>query len=67
MPIFVALSTFGGVNGAMMTTSRIFFVAGEEQQMPRVLAFLHIDKLTPMPAVIFTVRFLHYLFAYFDA
>lgn len=55
MSIFVALSTFGGVNGAMLTTSRIFFVAGEEKQMPRIMAFLHIHKLTPLPAVVFTV------------
>ena len=44
MSIFVALSTFGGVNGAMLTTSRIFFVAGEEQQMPRLMAFLQIHQ-----------------------
>uniref|UniRef100_A0A0R3TFZ2 Amino acid permease n=1 Tax=Rodentolepis nana TaxID=102285 RepID=A0A0R3TFZ2_RODNA len=57
MSIFVALSTFGGVNGAMLTTSRIFFVAGEESQMPRIMAFLHIHKLTPLPAVVFTAFF----------
>lgn len=57
MSIFVALSTFGGVNGAMLTTSRIFFVAGEEHQMPRIMAFLHIHKLTPLPAVVFTAFF----------
>lgn len=57
MSIFVALSTFGGVNGAMLTTSRIFFVAGEENQMPRIMAFLHIHKLTPLPAVVFTAFF----------
>eukprot|EP00108_Taenia_solium_P008936 TsM_000416100 transcript=TsM_000416100 gene=TsM_000416100 len=57
MSVFVALSTFGGVNGAMLTTSRIFFVAGEENQMPRVMAFLHIHKLTPLPAVVFTAFF----------
>ncbi|VDL89092.1 unnamed protein product [Schistocephalus solidus] len=57
MSIFVALSTFGGINGSMMSTSRMFFVAGEENQMPRILAFLHVHKLTPMPAVMFTSFF----------
>ncbi|KAM7541642.1 hypothetical protein Aperf_G00000032421 [Anoplocephala perfoliata] len=57
MSIFVAMSTFGGVNGAMLTTSRIFFVAGEERQMPSIMAFLHIHKLTPLPAVVFTAFF----------
>ncbi|KAA0199885.1 Large neutral amino acids transporter small subunit [Fasciolopsis buskii] len=54
MPIFVACSTFGGVNGTIMTTSRIFFVASQEKQMPRVCSFLHMDLLTPIPAVIIT-------------
>lgn len=54
MPIFVALSTFGGVNGAMMTTSRIFYVAGQEKQMPVLMGFLHMRRLTPVPAVVFT-------------
>uniref|UniRef100_A0A1I8FAL0 AA_permease domain-containing protein n=1 Tax=Macrostomum lignano TaxID=282301 RepID=A0A1I8FAL0_9PLAT len=35
MPIFVSLSTFGGVNGVLLTTtSRIFFVAAEEDATP---------------------------------
>lgn len=38
-----------------MTTSRIFFVASQEKQMPRVCSFLHMDLLTPIPAVIITV------------
>ncbi|KAH8872803.1 Large neutral amino acids transporter small subunit 1 [Schistosoma japonicum] len=54
MPIFVAFSTFGGVNGNMLTTSRIFFVASRESHMPKFISFLHKDKLTPIPAVIFT-------------
>ncbi|KAA3673559.1 uncharacterized protein DEA37_0000481 [Paragonimus westermani] len=54
MPIFVAFSTFGGVNGTIMTTSRIYFVASQENQMPKLLSFLHVDRLTPIPAVIFT-------------
>ncbi|CAH8856210.1 unnamed protein product [Trichobilharzia szidati] len=62
MPIFVAFSTFGGVNGNMLTTSRIFFVASQEGQMPKFISFIHKDKLTPIPAVIFTcVASLSYL------
>ncbi|CAH8527571.1 unnamed protein product [Schistosoma turkestanicum] len=63
MPIFVALSTFGGVNGAIMTTSRTFYVASQVNQMPKLLCFLHMDRLTPILAVIFTcVISLCYLF-----
>ncbi|CAL8086426.1 unnamed protein product [Calicophoron daubneyi] len=54
MSVFVALSCFGGCNGIIMTASRIFFVAGQEKQMPRLLALLHMKRLTPIPSVIFT-------------
>ncbi|THD23747.1 Large neutral amino acids transporter small subunit 2 [Fasciola hepatica] len=54
MPLFVAFSTFGGVNGSMLTASRVFFVASRENQMPQLVSFLHVDRLTPIPAVIFT-------------
>ncbi|TGZ70436.1 hypothetical protein CRM22_003194 [Opisthorchis felineus] len=51
MPIFVAFSTFGGVNGTVMTTSRIFFVASQQNQMPKLLSFLQTSNLTPIPAI----------------
>ncbi|TGZ70438.1 hypothetical protein CRM22_003196 [Opisthorchis felineus] len=54
MPLFVAFSTFGGVNGSMLTASRVFFVASQENQMPEVVSFLQVDRLTPVPAVFFT-------------
>lgn len=54
MPLFVAFSTFGGVNGSMLTASRVFFVASQEKQMPQAASFLHVDRLTPIPAVFFT-------------
>ncbi|XP_018652529.1 putative cationic amino acid transporter [Schistosoma mansoni] len=38
----------------MLTTSRIFFVASRESHMPKFISFLHKDKLTPIPAVLFT-------------
>ncbi|OON21807.1 putative Asc-type amino acid transporter 1 [Opisthorchis viverrini] len=57
MPIFVAFSTFGGVNGTIMTTSRMFFVAGQQSQMPKLLSCLHMSSLTPIPAVVFTCIF----------
>nr|CAH8858102.1 unnamed protein product [Trichobilharzia regenti] len=54
MPIFVACSTFGGANGTVLTTSRIFFVASQVNQMPGFFSYLHASRLTPIPAVIFT-------------
>ncbi|CAI2731067.1 unnamed protein product [Schistosoma spindalis] len=54
MPIFVACSTFGSANGTILTTSRIFVVASQLKQMPAFISYLHTDRLTPIPAVLFT-------------
>lgn len=53
MPIFVSLSTFGGVNGILFTTARLFYVGGREGHMPEVLSYVSLTRLTPMPACIF--------------
>ncbi|KAI6229397.1 hypothetical protein M3Y95_00526800 [Aphelenchoides besseyi] len=54
MPIMVACSCFGTVNGVMMTSSRLFFVAGRNEHMPRVLSYINPYWKTPIPAVLFT-------------
>ncbi|CAJ0572788.1 unnamed protein product, partial [Mesorhabditis spiculigera] len=54
MPIFVALSCFGTVNGVMLTSSRLFYVAGRREHMPTFLSFINPYLQTPIPAVLFT-------------
>jgi L-type amino acid transporter 8 len=54
MPILVAGSCFGTVNGVMLTSSRLFFVAGRKQHMPVVLSYINPYWKTPIPAVLFT-------------
>ncbi|KAK2166213.1 hypothetical protein NP493_1331g00010 [Ridgeia piscesae] len=53
IPICVALSTFGGVNGILFTTARLFYVGSRQGHMPQVLSMVQVNKLTPAPAVIF--------------
>ena len=55
VPVFVAASTFGGVNGILLTSSRLFYAGAMEGQMPEVLTMIQTDKHTPAPAVLFVV------------
>ncbi|GFR18771.1 large neutral amino acids transporter small subunit 2 [Trichonephila clavata] len=54
MPIFVALSTFGGVNGNLFTSARFFATGAHEGQLPEILGMISIRRCTPVPALLLT-------------
>lgn len=52
LSVFVALSTFGAVNGILLTSSRLFYAGACEGQMPEILTMIQIQRFTPTPAVL---------------
>lgn len=54
VPIFVALSTFGGVNGILFTSARLFATGAQNKHLPSFFSLFHITKQTPIPSLIFT-------------
>lgn len=52
VPVFVALSTFGAVNGILLTSSRLFYAGACEGQMPEILTMIQIQRFTPTPAIL---------------
>nr|XP_048295631.1 b(0,+)-type amino acid transporter 1-like isoform X1 [Myodes glareolus] len=54
VPLAVALSTFGTVNGAFFSGSRLCYAAAREGHMPQLMSMIHVHRLTPVPALVFT-------------
>ncbi|CAB4060770.1 Large neutral amino acids transporter small subunit 2,Large neutral amino acids transporter small subunit 1,Y+L amino acid transporter 1,Y+L amino acid transporter 2 [Lepeophtheirus salmonis] len=48
--------TFAGVNGILLTSSRLFYAGAVENQMPEILSMIQVSKMTPAPAVLIVVR-----------
>ncbi|XP_053113635.1 cystine/glutamate transporter-like [Hemicordylus capensis] len=51
VPVLVSLSCFGTMNGGIFTFSRTLFVASREGQWPPLFSMIHIQRHTPLPAV----------------
>ncbi|XP_055387315.1 large neutral amino acids transporter small subunit 1 [Condylostylus longicornis] len=54
VPIFVALSTFGGVNGVIFTSARLFATGAQNGHLPSFFTLYHRKQQTPIPSLIFS-------------
>ncbi|KAG0721505.1 Y+L amino acid transporter 2 [Chionoecetes opilio] len=53
IPVFVACSISGGLNGNTITYSRLLFVSARRGHLPRLLSLVHIENNTPVTSLIF--------------
>ncbi|XP_033102960.1 Y+L amino acid transporter 2-like [Anneissia japonica] len=63
MPIAVALSTLGSINGTLLTSSRLFFAGARDGVLPKLISMINVRYKTPLPALFFvSVLSLVYVF-----
>ncbi|XP_030625656.1 cystine/glutamate transporter [Chanos chanos] len=53
VPILVAVSCLGALNGGFFGAPRMLFVGAREGQWPALFSMIHIRRQTPLPAVLF--------------
>nr|XP_039265763.1 b(0,+)-type amino acid transporter 1-like [Styela clava] len=52
MPLVVCLSIFGSLNGSCLVSARIGFAAARRRHLPQIFSMIHVDHLTPGPAIL---------------
>ncbi|XP_057180803.1 cystine/glutamate transporter [Triplophysa rosa] len=53
IPVLVAASCLGALNGGLFGATRMLFVGAREGHMPVIFSMIHIRRHTPLPAILF--------------
>lgn len=53
IPVLVALSCLGALNGGFFGAPRMLFVGAREGHWPQIFSMIHVRRHTPLPAVLF--------------
>ncbi|XP_054862776.1 cystine/glutamate transporter isoform X2 [Amphiprion ocellaris] len=61
IPILVALSCLGALNGGFFAVPRMLFVGARDGHWPPIFSMIHIRRHTPLPAVLFLVKCLPHI------
>ncbi|XP_013378086.1 PREDICTED: b(0,+)-type amino acid transporter 1-like [Chinchilla lanigera] len=54
IPVAATLSAFGSANVVFFSGSRVCYAAAREGHMPQLLSMVHVNHLTPAPALMFS-------------
>ncbi|GAB1602533.1 large neutral amino acids transporter small subunit 1-like [Argonauta hians] len=52
MPILIAISVIGMINGTSLSMSRLFFVGAQNNHLPKIISMIRRNNLTPAPSLL---------------
>jgi amino acid transporter len=54
-PLFISFSTFGALSGCILGSSRIYYAAGRDGNLPQCFALISIKNFSPVTCIILQV------------